>query len=33
MEIEQLRTRLAQLETEDLMRKRLAVWLNRLDPI
>jgi hypothetical protein len=31
-EIEQLRARLAVLETEDLMRKRLAVWLDRLDP-
>ena len=31
-EIEQLRARLAELETEDMMRKRLAVWLDRLDP-
>lgn len=32
MELEELRKRLAQLETEDLLRKRLAVWLKRLRP-
>jgi hypothetical protein len=31
-EIEQLRARLAELEVEDLMRRRLAVWLDRLEP-
>lgn len=31
-EISSLRARLAELEIEDLMRKRLAVWLDRLDP-
>jgi hypothetical protein len=31
-EIERLRVRLAELETEDMTAKRLGVWLDRLDP-